>query len=245
MAAKDSAVSERLQRVPITSSTDSPAGAGSLFEDWPTFSIFRPSLNPGFPRGFVERPPNFSSATSTEQSNEWLGASGIDFPLIHQWHVENPGFLSAPFLEEFSHEEEPHQHNAVPKVNPDAVIVPVQIVSLTDKESETESFIVEGDYTRGAFPETAEFSFAASPEGGKSFLKNQGESQCEGKVRFKAWNGADQDCFCGNSLKEGKLCVYKSKCGHIYHEECAKKWVTQRNTSTTCPICRKEIHDSK
>lgn len=41
-------------------------------------------------------------------------------------------------------------------------------------------------------------------------------------------------CICTNKIREG----YKLECGHIFHNECIKKWI---KISNTCPTCRKEI----
>ena len=55
-------------------------------------------------------------------------------------------------------------------------------------------------------------------------------------------------CFSGYDLNEYKgrttpfSLAVKLKCGHIFHENCIKKWIDK---SGTCPICRYNIYECK
>lgn len=53
---------------------------------------------------------------------------------------------------------------------------------------------------------------------------------------------ADFECFCFEQAEPGTL-VYKAMCGHRFHRNCIKTWLS-RNTEKTCPMCRRIISEN-
>ena len=53
---------------------------------------------------------------------------------------------------------------------------------------------------------------------------------------------ADFQCFCFEQAEPGGL-VYKAMCGHRFHRDCIKTWLS-RNTEKSCPMCRRIISEN-
>ena len=46
----------------------------------------------------------------------------------------------------------------------------------------------------------------------------------------------EEECvICMDLIKSGSICI-QTKCGHIFHELCIKRWLTTKQN--TCPTCR-------
>ncbi len=53
----------------------------------------------------------------------------------------------------------------------------------------------------------------------------------------------NKECIiCTDTFKEGDL-VSKTRCGHIFHDDCLKPWLL--NQSVKCPVCRTEVAKGK
>lgn len=49
----------------------------------------------------------------------------------------------------------------------------------------------------------------------------------------------DKDCVvCADAFEVGQTVIRLPACGHVFHQDCALKWLQQHNT---CPYCRREL----
>ena len=48
----------------------------------------------------------------------------------------------------------------------------------------------------------------------------------------------NRDEECPICMREQKENTIRLRCGHVFHRECAYKWIRR---SPTCPLCRKEV----
>ena len=56
-------------------------------------------------------------------------------------------------------------------------------------------------------------------------------------------NNSEIECSICNDIINKDEQYAKTKCDHIYHEECIKIWLLDKCRIPTCPVCRKDIRN--
>ena len=60
----------------------------------------------------------------------------------------------------------------------------------------------------------------------------------------KELNIRDKTCpICQDEIKPRCHCTVL-KCGHFFHKNCAKEWLTKQCEKPTCPMCRKDVREN-
>lgn len=60
----------------------------------------------------------------------------------------------------------------------------------------------------------------------------------------KELNIKDKVCpICQDEIKPRCHCTVL-RCGHIYHKNCAREWLTKQCEKPTCPMCRKDVRET-
>ena len=60
----------------------------------------------------------------------------------------------------------------------------------------------------------------------------------------KELNIEDKVCpICQDEIKPRCHCTIL-KCGHMYHKNCAREWLTKQCEKPTCPMCRKDVRET-
>jgi hypothetical protein len=49
----------------------------------------------------------------------------------------------------------------------------------------------------------------------------------------------EPECFCGTQLNRSDMVMFIDKCGHRFHYDCIKRWLTEQ--SVLCPICQEDV----
>ena len=60
------------------------------------------------------------------------------------------------------------------------------------------------------------------------------------QLQQKLKNSSPKCPICIETIKTGSECTLLP-CGHVYHKNCAQKWLTEKCKRPTCPMCRADV----
>ena len=53
----------------------------------------------------------------------------------------------------------------------------------------------------------------------------------------------DNCSICLETINNNNNTILLKDCNHIFHYECIKKWIIEKETDSSCPLCKKKINN--